>query len=192
MAKCGPGLLGLLDHRRGGVLLNQAQVQGVRFLVRLILAYLLKRDGQAKDALRVVGHQVQGLAQVGDGLVNPFEANQQAAQVAMGVAIMGVDFDGLFKGFERLLRLAHPVVGVADAHPRMDMPRTQLDGALEPDDGLVVLAQLAVADAQVVEDRGVCRRRLGQALQVGQRLVQQAQKSLPGTRMRVMPSRPVQ
>jgi hypothetical protein len=48
-------LLGLFDHRRVPVLIDESQVEAVRLLVGLASADLLQRGGQAKDRLRVVG-----------------------------------------------------------------------------------------------------------------------------------------
>ena len=99
--------------------------------------------------------------------LNPME---HAAEVTAGVAVIGIGFDSLLERFQRQLGLAHPVVGVADAHPRVRVARVQLHRTLEADDGLVELTEVAVGDAQVVEHGGVRWGRLRQALQVRQGL----------------------
>jgi hypothetical protein len=80
------------------VLLDEAQVEAVCFLIGLARAQLLQGRGQAEDRLRIVRHQVQGTAKVGHRLVDAFEADQQAAQVAARVAIVGIGFDRLLEG----------------------------------------------------------------------------------------------
>jgi len=60
------------------MLFDEAPVEAIRFFVGVASPDLLKRSGQAEDRLRVVGQQLEGLAQVCQGFIDALEANQQA------------------------------------------------------------------------------------------------------------------
>jgi hypothetical protein len=84
------------------------------------------------------------------GLVVVPETQQHRAEVAPRVSVCGGDLDGLLHRLQRELALAHALVGDAYRGPGVGVGRLQLHSPLEPDDGLVVLAQFAVGDAEVL------------------------------------------
>ena len=88
------------------MLLYDAQVEAIHFFVGLAGADLLKRCGQTEDRLRVVGQQLRGLAQVCHGFIDALEADQQATQIATGVAVVGIRLDGSLECLKGLVGLA--------------------------------------------------------------------------------------
>ena len=129
--------------------LDEALVEPVGLKVTCFGTNIVKGGGKAEDSLRIVGQERQSLAQVHQCFWKPFEGNQDSPQIAACVAVIWIECNGFLEGIERQFGLAHTKVGAADADPGMRMGRVQLNGAFEPDHGLVELShRIAAWEAQ--------------------------------------------
>ena len=143
-------------------------------LGRLDVSQLHIGEGEAVHGLRVLGIDLEGAAQIVESPQAVALLAEDGAQVLEGHGIPGIGGKSLHGVLLGPRQVARPLVAERQGHAGVRVAGSELEAAVQQLSPLIELAEVHVAEAQVVEEIGILGILAEELLQVDAGLVELA------------------